>query len=81
MGFLDELIDALLDDDGDDWGDNYYQTCRSSNNGRRRYVVNYLSTNGMICGTEVIAFNETHARSCVSCRSDVKCLTSSYEVK
>lgn len=78
MGFWDDLFDALCDDWDDDWDcDRRY---RSADGGRHRYVVNYVSTSGTPCGVEVLAYTNGQARDSVKCRSDVKYVTSSYEV-
>ena len=80
MGFWEELFDAFDECCDDDWD---YRESGSRNNGlsgRHRYVVNYIAQNGMPCGTEVLAFTNGQARDSVRCRSDVKYITSSYEV-
>jgi len=79
MGLFEDFFDELFgDDDDDDWG----ETTIKSNwlGGRHRFIVNYIAQNGMECGTEVIAFTSGQARDCVKCRSDVKYVTSCYEL-
>ena len=79
MGFWEELFDALDECDYDDW--DYRESNRSNGFcGRHRYVVNYISQNGTPCGVEVLAYTNGQARDSVRCRSDVKYVTSSYEV-
>lgn len=79
MGFWEDLFDALDECDDDDW--DYREPNRSNGlGGRHRYVVNYISQNGMPCGVEVLAYTNGQARDSVKCRSDVKYVTSSYEV-
>ena len=79
MGFLEDLLDCLCEYDDDDY--DYSESSHSrSIDGRHRYVVNYVATNGMPCGVEVLAYTNGQARSSVSCRGDVKYVTSSYEV-
>ena len=79
MGFWEDLFDALDECCDDDWG--YRESNRSNGlGGRHRYVVNYISQNGTPCGVEVLAYTNGQARDSVKCRSDVKYVTSSYEV-
>ena len=79
MGLLDDFFDALCEDwDDEDWNTRTRTVPGSS--GKHRYVVNYVSTNGTPCGVEVLAYTNGQARDSVSCRSDVKYVTSSYEV-
>ena len=79
MGFWEDLFETLDECLDDDW--DYRESNRSDGlGGRHRYIVNYVAQNGMPCGTEVIAFTNGQARDCVKCRSDVKYVTSSYEV-
>lgn len=86
MGFLAALLCALLADDDcdyDDWDNDYnpYFSGVPGTGGQHRYVVNYLSQNGVTCGVEVLAHSMGQARDSVKCRSDVKYVTSSYEIK
>jgi len=79
MGFWEDLLDALDECCDDDW--DYRESGRNSAyGGMHRYVVNYISQNGTPCGVEVLAYTNGQARDSVKCRSDVKYVTSSYEV-
>ena len=82
MGLLDNFFDIFCGDDGEDeWWlhDNRKHTVPGTN-GKRRYIVGYITINGMPCAAEIIANTGTSARECVRCRSDVKYVTYVNEI-
>jgi hypothetical protein len=87
MGLFEDILEGIIDaldvlaedDDSDDWDYSEYRK-NSTYGGRHRFVVNYISQNGTPCGVEVLAYTHGQARDSVQCRSDVKYVTSCYEI-